>query len=61
MVGSYTTPEGLELKITYIANFDDTESAQSIHEDFLNGLASVLSEFTGGKTLEEMGPKPVIE
>ena len=57
LVGSYTTPQGLEMNITYIANFDDTESAENIHKSFLNGLAPILSEFTGGKTLEEMGPR----
>ncbi len=61
MVGSYTTPEGLEMHITYIANYDDAERAKNIHESFLNGLAQTLSEFTGGKTLEEMGPRSVIE
>ncbi len=61
LVGSYTTPQGLEMNITYIANFNDTESAESIHKSFLNGLAPILSEFTGGKTLEEMGPRSVIE
>ncbi len=61
LVGSYTTPQGLEMNITYIANFDDIESAENIHKSFLNGLAPILSEFTGGKTLEEMGPRSVIE
>ena len=61
MVGSYTTPEGLEMHITYIANFDDIESAQNVHETFLNGLAPILSEFTGGKALDEMGPRSVID
>tara|TARA_Y100001970_G_scaffold33139_1_gene41104 strand:- start:18481 stop:19953 length:1473 start_codon:yes stop_codon:yes gene_type:complete len=61
MAGSYTTPQGLEMTITYIANYDDTESAESIHQEFLNGLAPILSEFSGGKTLEEMGPRSVID
>ena len=39
----------------------DNESAENIHQNFINGLVPILSEFTGGKTLEEMGPRSNIE
>ena len=61
LVGSYTTSEGIEVLITFIANYDDNESAENIHQSFINGLVPILSEFTGGKTLEEMGPRSTIE
>ena len=57
LVGSYTTSEGIDVLVTFIANYDDSESAENIHQNFMDGLVPILSKFTGGKTARRNGAK----
>ena len=61
LVGSYTTAEGIDVLVTFIANYDDSESAENIHQNFMDGLVPILSEFTGGKTARRNGARSTIE
>ena len=54
--GYYTTPDGVDIRITFIANYDDADIADETQKEFLTGLSEVLSQFTGGQPIDELGP-----
>jgi D-alanyl-D-alanine carboxypeptidase/D-alanyl-D-alanine-endopeptidase (penicillin-binding protein 4) len=56
LVGVYTMPNGIEINLSYLANYSSEEGSELIHQTFLLGLSQALSDYTGGQPLAGLGP-----
>ena len=57
IAGYFTTTSGTDLAISFIANKAvDEENFEQKIDSFIEGIANVISAYTGGQPLDELGP-----